>query len=38
MKTKEQFLREIAYWLLTGMISKEELQALIEKYDSEIPF
>lgn len=38
MKTKEQFLREIADWLLTGLISKEELQALIEKYDIELPF
>ena len=38
MKTKEQLLREIADWLLAGVISKEELQALIEKYDLKMPF
>lgn len=38
MKTKDELLREIADWLLCGMISKEELMALIEKYDIELPF
>ena len=38
MKTKAQLLREIADWLLAGVISKEELQALIEKYDLKMPF
>ena len=38
MKTKRQLLGEIADWLLTGVISKEELQALIEKYDLKMPF
>ena len=38
MKTKEQLLREISDWLLARVISKEELQALIEKYDLKMPF
>lgn len=38
MKNKEELLRELADWLLCGMIMKEELLELIEKYDRELPF
>jgi len=38
MKIKAQLLREITDWPLTGVISKEELQALIENYDFKMPF
>lgn len=38
MKSKEELLRELADWLLCGMITKEELLELIEKYDRELPF
>lgn len=38
MKNKEELLRELADWLLCGMITKDELLELIEKYDRELPF
>ncbi|SUB28766.1 Uncharacterised protein [[Pasteurella] mairii] len=38
MKTKDELLRELADWLLCGMITKDELLELIEQYDVELPF